>query len=269
MSALLAFTRLFAAVLLLMVAPTQAFAQVAPGLPAPLADRLISELVGLLLVATIMESALSTLFNWRLYREFFNGRSVKTVVMIGFGFAVVKTFEYDIFQRIVTFAGGRGETGFWSSILSALVLAGGSAAIFELFKALGLRAPIDPTAERPQPPQDKAWFSVRVVPKRVIGPVRIHVEKVAAPTQAEQDTPAIAGVLTRRKFRERFKGVFLADPMRFPSYGGRTVEAGQVQRIVATGRRRREANDGVEDFSEEIFVGQFAGRAIIDFVHEI
>lgn len=269
MGALLAFTRSLAAVLLLVVAPTLAFAQVAPGLPAPLATRLMSELVGLLVVATVMESALSTLFNWRLYREFFNGRSVKTMVMIGFGYAVVETFDYDIFQRIVTFAGGRGETGFWSNILSALVLAGGSAAVFELLKALGLRAPIDPAAERPLPPQDKAWFSVRVVPKRVIGPVRIHVEKVAEPTKAEQDAPAIAGVLARRTFSERFKGVFLADPMRFPSYGGRTVEADQVKRILATGQRRQEGNDGVEDFSEEIFVGRFAGRAIVDFVCEI
>lgn len=70
--------------------------------------KLLGELTGLFVVATVMESALALLFQWRLYREFFNGRAVKTVVMVAVGYAVATQFNYDIFDRIVRLAGGEG-----------------------------------------------------------------------------------------------------------------------------------------------------------------
>lgn len=61
---------------------------------------LLPSLVGVFVVATLMESALTTLFQWRLYLEFFNGRAVKTLIMIAVGYAVVSQFSYDIFDNV-------------------------------------------------------------------------------------------------------------------------------------------------------------------------
>uniref|UniRef100_I2PZD6 Uncharacterized protein n=1 Tax=Desulfovibrio sp. U5L TaxID=596152 RepID=I2PZD6_9BACT len=231
-------------------------------------SRLLPELAGLFVVATIMESALATLFNWRLYREFFNGRAVKTLVMIGFGYSIVNAFQYDIVARIIGIAGGNAASNICSGILSALVLAGGSAAVFELFKRLGLRPPVDPTQPQPQPAADKAWVSVRIVPLGPLDPVSVHFEKVDKPTQAQCDAPPLASVLAKKTFRERLANVFMTDPLRFPPAGGRSVEAEAVYRITVKARRRVIVNNEPrnEDLAEEVFIGRFAGRAIIDFV---
>jgi len=237
--------------------------------PEVLTSKLITELIGLFVVATILESALATVFNWRLYREFFNGRAVKTLVMIGFSFAVVKLFNYDVVHRIIGYAGGTGERGFLSEALSALVLAGGSAAVYQLFRALGLRAPVEPDPERLQPPQDKAWASVRIIRRDAVGEVLIHFDPVANPDADVKARPAIAGVVGDGKsFGQRLRALFIADRMRLPSYGGRTVNADDtVYRIVASGKRRSAENNGqIVSFSEDIYIGRFAGRAIVDFV---
>jgi hypothetical protein len=243
----------------------------AAGLPEVLTSRLLPELAGLFVVATVMESALTTLFNWRLYREFFNGRAVKTLVMIGVGYSIVNAFQYDVVARIIGFAGGKAEPTISSGILSALVLAGGSAAVFELFKRLGLRPPVDPTQPQPQPTADKAWVSVRIVPLGPLDPVSVYFEKVDKPTQAQSDAPPLASVLAKKTFRERLANVFMTDPLRFPPAGGRSVEAGAVYRITVKARRRVIVNNEPldKDLAEEVFTGRFAGRAIIDFVHKI
>lgn len=241
------------------------------GLPKVLTDKLLPELAGLLAVATVMETALTTLFNWRLYREFFNGRAVKTVVMVLFGGIIVSVFGYDVMARIIVFSGGKEAVSPVSGILSALVLAGGSAAVFELFTRLGLRSPVKPEAERPLPPQDRAWVSVRIQPISLVGPVEIFIEKVASPTEEEQATAPLSGVLGEKGIGARFRDVFMTDPLRFPPSGGYSVEAGPVYRITARAARMVQRDQTREQAirTDTIFVGRFAGRAIIDLVHRI
>ena len=173
---------------------------------------LTGQLMGLFVVATVMESALTTIFTWRLYREFFNGRAMKTLVMIGFGFAVVKGFDYDIFHDVVIVSRGKGDSNWLSIALSSLVLAGGSAAINKLFQTLGLRAPNEAPDAAPKPEHDKAWISVRVLG---VAPQRRHPgldrprgrpvrrregETCAGRCGAEADTGrAVEGDLLRRR----------------------------------------------------------------------
>ncbi|WP_348838157.1 hypothetical protein [Xanthobacter sp. KR7-65] len=250
----------------------RALAQDAGVGPAVLVSGLANELVGLFVVATILESALATLFNWRLYREFFNGKAVKTIIMVAFGYAIVTLFNYDVVYRIIASAGGEGSQGPLSRFLSAMVLAGGSAAVYQLFKALGLRPPVEPSEARPQPPQDKAWVSVRIIRKAAVGDVSIHVDTVADPAEELRAKPAIVGVIgAGSAIGTRLKALFFADVTRFPTYGGHAVEAGeQVYRIVALGHRRSDnAGDPPVPFSREIYAGRFARRAIVDFVQSI
>jgi hypothetical protein len=227
-----------------------------------------TKLVGLFVVATLMESALAAIFNWRLYREFFNGRAVKTLVMAVVGYAVVVTFNYDIFQQIVVLSGGVGAGDGVSRLLSALVLAGGSAAVYEVFKALGLRPPVEPEAAR-KPPEDKAWVSVRIVRKRAVGEVTVHFDTLADPALAVSAAPALVGVIgDRRSLWQRLRSLFFADPARVPMYGGRTVEAGaRVYRVSLSYMLPAEDADAPPvPVSQTIYTGRFGGRAIIDFV---
>lgn len=231
-----------------------------------------TKLIGLFVVATLMESALTAIFNWRLYREFFNGRAVKTLVMALVGYAVVVTFHYDIFQQIVVLSGGVGAGDGVSRLLSALVLAGGSAAVYEVFKALGLRPPVEPEATVRKPPEDKAWVSVRIIRKRAIGEVTVHFDTLADPAPDVRAAPALVGVIgDRQTLWQRLKSLFFADPARVPMYGGRTVEAGaSVYRISLSYTLPAEDADAPPvPVSETIYMGRFAGRSIIDFVRTV
>ena len=233
---------------------------------------LVKPLVGVFVVATLMESALATIFNWRLYREFFDGHATKTLVMIAAGWAVVECFDYDLFQKIVSAAGGPAEQGEISKPLSALVLAGGSSAIYELFKSLGLRPPAEPPDARQQPAENKAWVSVKILPDQAVGDIQVHIDPVDNPTDAERAAPPIAGVLRgQRGFGERIRSVFFADRMRLPAYGGKTIDAGEkVYRIVVSGTRLSDDRDADPiAFSENVYIGRFANRAVVDFMKVI
>lgn len=237
-----------------------------------LVKRLLPELGGLFVVATIMESALTTLFNWRLYREFFNGRACKTLVMIGVGYFIVSGFSYDIVSRVIHEAGGTTNSPLVSTLLSTLVLAGGSSAVFELFKRLGLRPPAVQPAPATQPGEGKAWVSVRIDPVSPgLGPVSVFFEKIEDPTPQEQASPPLCGVLGKRPFLKRLLGIFLADPLRFPPSGGRTVDALSVYRITVQAKQYNPMDPETTNcvLKQTVFVGRFAQRAVVDFVYRL
>jgi hypothetical protein len=226
-------------------------------------DLLLKHLVSLLVIAIVMESALTALFQWRVYREFFNSRALKTVIMAATGLAVVKGFDYDIFQKVVEAAGGNGSSPILSAGLSSLVFAGGSAAIFELFKRLGFRAPFEQQSPETKVPETKAWVSVRVKSGVERGPFDVMIDKIENPTDPQKQQPALSGVIGQKTLGERLSSLFFADPTRHPPYGGRTVEAGAVYRIVV--KRSKEPLD--KALSDQIC--RFANRAIVDLVVEV
>lgn len=242
-----------------------------PGLlpPADMA-KLATKLGGLLVVATVMESALTTIFTWRLYREFCNGRAVKTLVMIFFGLIVVNFFNYDIFHDVVLLSGGSGEANWISVFLSSLVLAGGSTAINQLFRSLGLRTPVENAEAAPRPPQNKAWVSVRVAPTSpgtTNDDFLVCIEEVTdpAPTDSAKpskpELPMLAGVVRKKTVKDRMRTVFGADTLRVPASGGWTVNAGKVYRISAGPSGGTGAGH-----EKEVYLGRFAAGAIVDFV---
>lgn len=238
--------------------------------PPDAVTRLAGELVGLFVVATVMETALTSIFNWRLYQEFFNGRAVKTLVMFGFGWAVVTTFDYDVFHRILASLGTKGAEGALSTTLSALVLSGGSTTIHQLFKALGLRPPVEPTAATAKPPADKAWISVRVIRDRAVGDVSILVDAVKDPTPENLAKTPLAGIVRQRGFGERLRSVFLTDALRWPPSGGHAVAIDKVYRVAVRATLRNEGEGPATILVErELHVGRLAGGAVLDFVETL
>ena len=90
---------------------------------------------------------------------------------------------------------------------------------------------------------------------------------VANPTDEQKKIPALAGAIGQtRTVWARLRSLFFADPMRWPSYGGHTVNADEtVYRIVATAQLK----DRTDPVNLEIHTGRFADRAIVDFVKTI
>lgn len=232
--------------------------------------KLALELGKLAVVAVIVESALSALFQWRVYRMAFNNKSLKTPVMFVTGLLVVLT-GYDPFANIVDLAIGQTTSkGVMSVVLSAMIIAGGSAGVNSIFKRLGIRSTIaDEQDAAPVLNETQAWISVRVKiskSSRVTGPVRI----LMAETTDTATTPPLAATLREQSFGEKLRAAFTADDMRFPSYGGRTVTAGKVYEIAAVGERKVQP-DGTEteEVRKLVYRGAFAPRAVVDFTVEL
>ena len=235
-----------------------------PAVPQP--SALAGQLAGLFVVSTVLESGLTTLFQWRVYREFLNGRAVKSIVMVLAGYMVASAFHYDIFASIMNLFQPTAESNELSRWLSAFILAGGSTAINELLRKLGFRPPLAASEPVAQPNQDEAWISVRIVPRTVVGQVAVNIARLD-PQKPAGSLPVMAGLVGQRGFLERLLGLFRADPMRLPSYGGRTLVSGVAYRISVSGKRTD--NEKTAAFDELIFEGCFAERAVVDFVKTI
>jgi hypothetical protein len=105
------------------------------------------------------------------------------------------------------------------TILTALVLAGGSAGVNNLLVALGYREKKTPETVVPKPPQNKAWVAVRLKRKEAVGGVSVFI----GTRPAAGGHPPLVGVIGGRS-KPGFR-YFLSDPGRFPTYGGHQVPA--------------------------------------------
>ncbi len=211
-------------------------------------------------VVVFIESAMSAIFNWRVYRAIVNYRSMKTPVLWAVGLAVVATYHYDIFNIIMASVKpvAASSAGSWLTYaVSALMIAGGSSGINTLFLRLGIRSPIAEEPVKPALSMTEAWLSVKVTRTAARGPIQIAIEEVAG-------GPALplVGSLQERTLGQRLRDAFGADSMRFPSYGGWTIKAGQSYRITAIATA--ESANGLVSQSKVIYEGAFAPRAIVD-----
>src|SRR4029453_3729230 len=104
-------------------------------------------------------------------------------------------------------------------ILTALVLAGGSAGVNSLLVALGYRERKTPETVTPKPPPNTAWIAVRIRCQKAVGPVQVFI---GMKPNANSPPPLVGGIAGSSKPGMRY---FLSDPGRFPGYGGHPVEA--------------------------------------------
>lgn len=209
------------------------------------------------IIVVILESALSALFNWRVYREVVNHRAWKTPVMLLFGLAICWTFQYDIFAQALVAAGATAAvaTGNWLTLLvSAMILAGGSSGINTLLKNLGLRNALPDGAEPPKLDMAEAWVSVLVNGAKPGIRYQVAIRDVDGATG-----PQLAGTIEVSRVRDRFVAAFRSESHRFPNYGGWSVVAGKGYRIEVIDTTVKDA------VPKLVFEGSFAPRAIIDF----
>jgi len=214
-------------------------AQETPTNPLALGDagiyqHSLTALTILFVVAVLLENALAVLFNWRVFLTFFNLRGVKTLVMIAVSWAAVSVFDINVVAALLAAYNKRPpETEVLSSLLTALILAGGSSGVHNLMVALGFR---DPSRERhhtPQPPKTQAWLAIRVTRKNAVGPITVSVTKSTS-TPPSATPPELAGTLTTT--RASLRDLFLRNRDRFPQSGGYVVEPGKAYELALDAR---------------------------------
>ena len=105
----------------------------------------IGEILALLFVISLVfETALTPIFNWRFFAKHCEGKGVKTPITIAAAVALLWSYDIDIFKHIIdAFAEGDAKTSsnFVGRVMTGLLVAGGSGAIFNLFAKMNLRNP--------------------------------------------------------------------------------------------------------------------------------
>ncbi len=131
-------------------------------------------LVLLFVISVVFETALTPIFNWRIFARFCEGKGVKTPFTVIVAVLLLWTYEIDIFRHIIDAfdaakgaaatgtAGAAGvqgtagsESSFLGRIMTGLLVAGGSGAIFNIFTKMGLRNPMQ-LAEKAQKARGEA-----------------------------------------------------------------------------------------------------------------
>ncbi|WP_118134701.1 hypothetical protein [Oceanicella sp. SM1341] len=187
-------------------------------------------LVLLFVLALLLESALTLLFDWRVFLAYFDRKGWKTPIAVAVAGLMVWVFGLDIVASLISaYSAAPLESGPVSGTLTALVLAGGSAGVNRLMRGLGFRAS-DRAAEVAPDPGTRAWVSVRVSRRQAKGPVAVTVTRAPAGTP---EPAAIAGTLGARP--PGLRQLMFRAPDRFPGNGGYAVEAGPVYQIGVQG----------------------------------
>lgn len=195
----------------------------------------------LFVLAAVLESALAILFNWRPFVETFNARAVRPPVSLVFALALVYVFDLDLVTALarlirpdVPKLDGTGH------ILTAMVIAGGSAAVNNLMVGLGFRQVRTPDTVAAKPPADKGWISVSIVRTPAIaGPVTVAI----GVSTADGHVPVVAslGKSTRPGYR-----YFFRDPGRFPGSGGYPVKKGDNVSVKVSALKSDHTNTTLE-----------------------
>ena len=130
-------------------------------------------LVLLFVISIVFETALTPIFNWRIFARFCEGKGVKTPLTVIAAVVLLWNYDIDIFRHIIdAFASsvreGAGqaaaasaqvaaesESTFLGRIITGLLVAGGSGAIFNIFTKLKLRNP-EQLVKKAQTARDEA-----------------------------------------------------------------------------------------------------------------
>jgi hypothetical protein len=184
----------------------------------------------LFIVAVLLESGLALVFNWKPFLTVFDPKAVNAIVSFAFATVFVMIFNFDIVGSLLgLYAGLKPNTTDWAGrILTAMIVAGGSAGVNRLFQSLGFRAPSSATQPVSQkPPSTVAWIAVTPLRKFARGPITVLI----GPKDADP-LPAV-GIVTVAKPNSAFLAFLLRNPGRFPPSGGHALKPGEYKVSLA------------------------------------
>lgn len=181
----------------------------------------LAALTKLFVLAVLLESALSVIFNWRAFLTYFSLSGVKTIIMIAVSYFFVARFNIDIVADLMHAYQPKGGPvhGWPTELITALILAGGSAGVYNIMRGLGYRSGSREEEVNPRPPKDKAWIAVWAKRKNAVGEIFVTVREVK-PAAGKAPAP-IAGVIGAR--RPNLWELLWRNWNRFPQNGGYTL----------------------------------------------
>lgn len=183
--------------------------------------RSLAALTQLFVIAVLLESAFATIFNWRVFLAYFSRTGVKTLVMIVGSLLVVNIFDVDVLASLLSaYKPEAVPSGPVSKLITALILAGGSAGVYNVMKALGYRNDNRDEEARQRPAPDKAWLAVRVKRGAGVGPAIVRLQKHGPIAAFAGPNPPVPIVGTVSFSRRSLADLMLRRSDRFPESGG-------------------------------------------------
>lgn len=245
-----------------------------PNLDAADFGATFKALLLLFTLAVVLESALAVIFNWRPFVETLNARAVRPLIAVAVAYIVVSSFGLDLVASIITaMREGQGSvvSGPVTQIITALIIAGGSAGVNSILVALGYRE-IKTPETAPKPPPEKAWLAVKAKRRKAVGPIEVLVGTPPAPVGG-MDLPVaelvktlpIMGTIQGGVARVRALSYFFADKGRLPTYGGHEVTPGTIYTVLLVGRDEHQKVVTSDPWGPR----SFAKGAIVDLELEI
>mgnify|MGYP001614421878 CR=1 FL=1 len=105
-------------------------------------------LVVFLILSAVIESALTPLFNWRLFVRHFLNKGLRIPITVLFAILVVRGYDLDIFRDILVALGESAEPRIGGQVLTAFLLAGGSSGVNKLLQTWKIRLSDGERSER-------------------------------------------------------------------------------------------------------------------------
>ena len=96
-----------------------------------------------LVLSVVFEVALTPIFNWRVFMAHFEERGLKTPITVILAFVVFWSYGLDIISDLLTALDKPTGRSLGGQILTALLIAGGSSGVFQVFTRLGIRMNTD------------------------------------------------------------------------------------------------------------------------------
>jgi hypothetical protein len=221
---------------------------------ADLYSKSFKALFALFILAVLVENGLALIFRWRPFLDYFDSRTVNAVVAFAFSLVLVSLFQLDITTSLInTYVGTAHPVNWPGTLLTAAIIAGGSAGVNRIFQALGFRAVS--AQQQPPPPrleETEAWIAVTLVRSKAVGAVSVLIGQ---PGQL-----AVAGTISGVTPGRSWWRYVVRDRGRFPMTGGYSVTPGQTYEVVLHGLDR----NGDPVVSNRWGPYAVARRAIID-----
>lgn len=226
-------------------------------------------LMAAFVLALLLESAFALLFNWRLFQEFFVGRAWRTPIMFAISLVIVRRFDLDLLEQVFAAYRGQQPDGGWlSSILTAMIISGGSVGVNSIMVGLGFRSPIpkaEAEANKIKLDSDEAYVSLDVRDPERGRKLSIEMLQTIG-TGEHYPTLAVIG----GNHGGRLKAILFPNRARVPRSGGMRVQAsGKCYRFVIrdleTGKYYNIDGQPIDSINKATEFS-FAPKAFVDFV---
>lgn len=93
-------------------------------------------LIVFLVLAVVFEVALTPIFNWSVFLAHFEGKGYKTPITVILAFVVFWGYGLDIISDLLQALGRNADITLGGQVITAFLIAGGSAGVFEIFTKL-------------------------------------------------------------------------------------------------------------------------------------